>query len=340
VVAGLAVAGNPVTRAGDAWDSFKGGYAESDGGTRLLSGLGSNRYDFYRVGLDRFLAHPVAGIGADNFQQDYLARARSGEQPRYPHSVELRTLSQTGIVGAALLVLGLGAAGWAAALAIRRRAGLGAATAAAGLTCFVSWFVHGSVDWFWEFAGLGTLAFAALGVAAGLVPRRAGQTRPLARGAVLGSGVGVVAVVAALSMAAPWLAQRDVNDAVDNWAASPSDAFDTLDRAASLNPVSPLPDLVAGSIALQLHRWDQAERLFREAQSRDPRSQFAELELGLLAARGDRQREAEARLARAVAMSPRDLIARGALRRVRAGRPVNIASVNHQLAQQTENLGR
>ena len=43
-------------------------------GNRLLSGLGSNRYDFYRVALDEFVAHPLVGIGADNFQQQYLAR--------------------------------------------------------------------------------------------------------------------------------------------------------------------------------------------------------------------------------------------------------------------------
>ena len=72
-----------------------------------MSGLGSNRYDFYRVSLDEFTAHPVGGIGADNFQQQYLRHGRSSETPRYPHSVELRTLAQTGIVGALLAIVGL-----------------------------------------------------------------------------------------------------------------------------------------------------------------------------------------------------------------------------------------
>ena len=90
---GLAVAGNPVARVEHGWDSFKGGYAaDSASGSRLTSGLGSNRYDFYRVALDEFAAHPLVGIGADNFQQQYLVHGRSDETPHYPHSVELRTL--------------------------------------------------------------------------------------------------------------------------------------------------------------------------------------------------------------------------------------------------------
>ncbi len=66
--------------------------ADSTSGSRLVSGLGSDRYDFYRVALDEFAAHPLVGIGADNFRQQYLAHGRSDETPHYPHSVELRTL--------------------------------------------------------------------------------------------------------------------------------------------------------------------------------------------------------------------------------------------------------
>src|SRR5208282_6780207 len=104
-------AGNPVTRVRHGWDTFKSGYAATNSsGSRLTSGLGSNRYDFYRVALDEFAAHPLLGIGADNFQQQYLAHGRSRETPHYPHSVELRTLTETGLVGALLALVGLGAA--------------------------------------------------------------------------------------------------------------------------------------------------------------------------------------------------------------------------------------
>ena len=125
---------------GDGWDSFKGGYgANSTTGNRLLSGLGSNRYDFYRVALDEFLAHPLVGIGADNFQQQYLAHGRSEETPHYPHSVELRTLAQTGLVGALLALVGLGAALLAAARALRSSDPLVRSVTGAALAGFAYW---------------------------------------------------------------------------------------------------------------------------------------------------------------------------------------------------------
>src|ERR1700690_2858679 len=103
--------GDPVARVEHGWQTFKGGYgADRAGGSRLTSGLGSNRYDFSRVALNEFVAHPLAGIGVDNFQQQYLVHGRSGETPHYPHSVELRTLTETGVLGIVLAVIGLGAA--------------------------------------------------------------------------------------------------------------------------------------------------------------------------------------------------------------------------------------
>ncbi len=191
VVGGLAVAGNPVTRVRHAWDSFKGGYtAEATGSNRLLGGLGSNRYDFYRVALDEFEAHPLIGIGADNFAQQYLVHGRSDETPRYPHSVELRTLSQTGLIGGLLAVVGLGAALLAGWRAMRRSDPLARIVAAAALAGFAYWAVHGSFDWFWEFAGLGSCAFALLGIACSLTGVGGAQNRdaPRARGGHQGLG--------------------------------------------------------------------------------------------------------------------------------------------------------
>jgi O-antigen ligase len=173
LVGGLVVAGNPITRVRHGWDSFKGGYSTSaTSDSRLLTGLGSNRYDFYRVALDEFDVHPILGIGADNFQQQYLRHGRSDETPHYPHSVELRTLSQTGLLGAFLALVGLGAALLAGWRAMRRTDDvLGGTVAASALAGFAYWAVHGSFDWFWEFAGLGAPAFALLGMACALAPR-------------------------------------------------------------------------------------------------------------------------------------------------------------------------
>ncbi len=182
---GLAAAGDPVARVRHAWDTFKSpkGYAaNSTTGSRLTSGLGSSRYDFYRVALDEFAAHPLLGIGADNFAEPYLAHGRSTETPRYPHSVEMRTLVQTGLVGALLAVVGLGAALLAAWRALARHPDpLARAVAAAAMAGFAYWVVHGSFDWFWEFAGLGAPAFALLGLACSLAPRPAARAAPRPR---------------------------------------------------------------------------------------------------------------------------------------------------------------
>ncbi len=185
IVGGWVAAGDPVARAEHAWHTFKGGYSANNAHVdRLVSGLGSGRYDFYRVALDEFVHHPIVGIGADNFAQQYLAHGRQGETPHYPHSIELRTLTETGLLGMALGVVGLLAAllaaGRAALGALRRVDPLGAAVAAAALGGFAYWFVHGSFDWFWEFAGLAAPAFALLGLACALAPRDASAAAPAA----------------------------------------------------------------------------------------------------------------------------------------------------------------
>ncbi|MGI8512980.1 MAG: O-antigen ligase family protein, partial [Solirubrobacteraceae bacterium] len=174
VVVALAIAGNPIDVVRDGWRSFKqkdNPVTAANTSSRLGSGLGSNRYDFYRVALDNFADRQMVGKGGDNFERDYLVRGRSLETPRYPHSLELRTLSELGIVGA-LLLLGVVAGVCAGALtAMRRGPPLGRAVAGGAAMVFAYWLVHGSVDWFFEFAGLGAPAFAMAGLACALIPR-------------------------------------------------------------------------------------------------------------------------------------------------------------------------
>ena len=92
--------------------------------------VGSGRYDFWRVALDAFVAHPVGGLGQDNFDNYYVPRRRTDEEPAWTHSLELRLLAHTGLVGAVLfaafLVAGIaaalrGAAAWSARGSRRRR---------------------------------------------------------------------------------------------------------------------------------------------------------------------------------------------------------------------------
>jgi hypothetical protein len=372
---GWAAAGDPIARVRHGWDTFKGGYAANgSGGDRLTSGLGSNRYDFYRVALDEFKAHPLVGIGADNFQQAYLVKGHSEETPRYPHSVELRTLTQTGIVGALIALLGLAAALVAVARAgllrsTRRADPLGAAVAAAAFAGFAYWLVHGSFDWFWEFAGLGAPAFALLGLACALAPARgteladgevspagmrlaggdgraAGEARAGApgdwarRSRHIGSGVGVVTVlIAAASLVMPWLGQLQVEHAAQIWTKAPQQAYAALDDAASLNPLSDEANLEAGSIALRFGDLARADRQFALALDRVPGDAYATLERGAIASTRNERVNASRFFEAAVMLDPRDQTAQQALASVRLGKMVDVDELNRAILLKAQQLG-
>lgn len=347
VLAGSWVAaGDPLARTRHAWDTFKSGsgYAANSSGERLTSGLGSNRYDFYRVALDEFLAHPLVGIGADNFQQQYLRHGRSDETPHYPHSVELRTLSQTGLLGALAALVGLAAALFAGARALQNRSDpLGRTAAAAALAGFGYWVVHGSFDWFWEFAGLGAPAFALLGLACALAPRQSTRRGLVARRGLVGRRLGILAGVVmtlavVLSFSAPWLSQLQVESAAHVWPRAPGEAYDRLDDAARLNPLGDEPYLVAGSIALRFDDLARADHEFALALKRTPDDAYATLERGAIAsARGDRS-SALALLARAARLNPRDSLTRQVLAQVRRGERVDIDELNRSILRKAQRL--
>lgn len=341
VVVGLIAAGSPGERLHSAWSSFKHGYSESGSGNRLTSGLGSDRYDFYRVALDVFKAHPVTGVGVDNFQQNYLALGHSTETPRYPHSVELRTLTETGVVGAALLLAAL-AAGLAAGLGgARSRDPMTRAAAAGALGAFAYWFVHGSADWFWEFAGLGAPAFACLGLAAALAPRpedAAPARWPLVDRWPAGLAVGAVTLLAVLVLGAPWLAAKETARAGQVWRADPAKAYAELRAARELNPLAGNADLVAGSIAVRRGDLAGADAAFARALARNRRGSYATLERGAIASqRGDRA-AALALLGRARELSPRDRLTALALRVVRGGGRVDVAKLNEAILADAREL--
>ena len=344
LVGGLIAVGNPVKRVEHAWHSFKGGYAEGTAtGSHLSSGLGSNRYDFYRVALDEFQAHPVVGIGADNFQQQYLARGRSDETPRYPHSVELRTLTQTGVIGALLAVIGLGAALFAGARALRGSDPLARTVAAAALAGFAYWAIHGSFDWFWEFAGLGAPAFAMLGLACALAPVRGAPERQRAARGVRArrlalAGASLLVLAAGASLLAPWLSELQIESAARVWTQAPQTAYARLRQAAQLDPLSDQAYVVAGSIALRYGETTYAEHEFAKALARTPGDAYATLEQGAIAsARGDRA-AALRLLGRTVALDPRDRLARAALSAVRAGHRVDPGELNRSILLKAQQL--
>ena len=158
--------------------------------TRLTT-VSSNRYEYWRVGLNAFADHPVQGLGAGGFRVEWLKHRTIDEGVRDVHSLEFEMAAELGLVGLAafaLLVAG-------AALASRRALALDRAAAAGPVAALLAWFIHASIDWDWQLPAVTLPAIALLGalvVLSEAQPPRAdsGSSRPLAlraRSAVAGS---------------------------------------------------------------------------------------------------------------------------------------------------------
>jgi UDP-N-acetylmuramyl pentapeptide phosphotransferase/UDP-N-acetylglucosamine-1-phosphate transferase/O-antigen ligase len=133
--------------------------------TRLLSGAG-NRYDYWRIAWHAFTAHPVLGVGAGNYAESYYLGRRTQEAIENPHSVELQTLSELGLIGAILLAVAL--TGVALGARLTRRA---ARTSPAARTVMVAatgaalaWLVDTSGDWMHLLPGVAGVAIIAAAI--------------------------------------------------------------------------------------------------------------------------------------------------------------------------------
>ncbi len=328
VFVGSTVALRPWQYAGSAWHSFRSG--QEPGGTSRFGGLGSNRYDFWRVGLLQFERHPIEGIGTDNFLVPYLQERRTAEEPIYPHSLAIDLLSQTGVVGTFLFA---GFLALVVVVVVRIPAGRNrelAGVLAAGGSVLV---LHGLVDWLWEMPVLGVLGAALLGAACGLAPRRPPGERMRSRARRVRSAALVVAGLAlGASLLFPWLAVRDVQNAAVLWRSNPDAAFSLLHKAGSLNPLDDDPDLVAGEIASRLHRYDLMRARFGDAVARTPDDWYANLELGIAASLTGHRRQAASALARARRLDPAEPIVRQVVRTFESGHRIDSDAIDRAFA--------
>jgi hypothetical protein len=316
-----AVERSPIAVAGDHWDEFKqGGAAPQQVSSRFSASSSTYRFDYWRIAWREFRKAPMVGAGADNFGRAYQKQGESPQTPRYPHSTELVALAETGLIGAVLL-FGAFAAALVAALPALRRADLAGVAAGTGVLMFAYWLVHGSLDWLWEFPGLAGPAMLGLGVA--MACARGLREEPAVAAAQVPRRALAVAAACALLVAAsvvpPWLSEREQRRGTKIAAQSPDAALDHLDRAASLNPLSPLPDKAAGIIELRRQRYGEAERKLRAALERDPGDSGLYLLLGVLASNDGRQREGVRLVREAVRMAPLDEVAYESLERAEYG---------------------
>ncbi len=145
------------------------------GSARLTSSEGT-RSEVYRVALDGFGDHPVAGDGAGSFRVRWARDREVAHDLRNAHSLYLETLSDTGLVGLALLGAFLGSLAVAAARSLSRPRGLTTGEAAAVTAACAVWAAHSAIDWDWQMPALTGLVLV---LAATLYPygRRTRQRR-------------------------------------------------------------------------------------------------------------------------------------------------------------------
>ncbi len=352
------------------WHQFTTDAAFRPGISRF-SQLGSGRYDFWRVAFHGFLHHPLGGLGQDNFAQTYLATRHTGEEPLWVHSLELRLLAHTGLIGAllfaAFVICALIAFGRAARVSDRR---LRFALAAA-LVPLVVWVVHGSIDWFWELPALSGAAFALLGAAVALEPGRGPKAVTLEPGLprrmsskdvgahaslpVDASAYGVTnepraslrrsaarlaplvalaatAVLALVALVPAYIGERALDQGRGLASTNPRVALRDLSLASKVEPWSVTPLVVSAGIEL---REGQASLALRQADAglrRDPSDWVLWLEQGMAAGLRGRSALERHAFARAHALDPLESLVGVAQQRAITAHPLTIQEAAAVLA--------
>jgi len=304
------------------------GISSGAGQSRLLSGAG-NRYDYWRIALNVWSSNPIVGAGAGNYDQPYFLHRATTEDIRQPHSLELQTLAELGLIGAALLLTFLvGIAGGVRRMRFRardctREAGvmigaLGSATA---------WLTQTSVDWMHLLPGLTAIALGAMAVLSGernvptgatVVPKRRRSRR--APAAALGlAGIAVALVMAGASLSRQGLADLFRGRAQAEVASRPAAALAAANRSLSLDADAVASYYVKAAALARFNEASAAEGVLRVALRREPQNFVTWTLLGDIAVREGRLDVAKANYGRAHALNPRDSTLRALAVDPRAG---------------------
>ena len=273
------------------------------GPARLATISSTMRWYWWKAAWRGFEEKPALGSGAASFE---LTNMRLRQQPVFvtePHNLPLQFLSETGILG---LLLGAGAIGTglvAAARAVRRLEPSERMVATALLIAGAAYVLHSLVDFDWDFVAVTAPFFVVLGV---LAAAPYGSDPPAPRRRPLWALGTTVFVLAALySLAAPWLADRKVDQAysaID--AADPSRAAQLASDARRLDSVSIDPIIAAAAAAEARGDVPAAERLYLTATKTQPDNWRTWYEVARFEVRQGDMTDANTHLQRAIALNP------------------------------------
>ena len=273
--------------------------------SRLLDAGNSGRIDNWRVAVDGFEAHPLAGTGAGTYQTLWMRDRRLDLDVVDAHSLYVEVLSELGIVGL-LLLLGtiLTILGGSVARARGPDRGPPAAMFAAG----TAWALHAGIDWTWEMPAV-TFWIFALGGMALAAPVDRPRLRDLGRVPRLVLALGLL--VLAVTPASVWRSQAKLNEAVREFRAG--DCAGAIDASlASLSAVGsrPEPLEIVGFCDVRLGQNQLAVQALERAQQRDPDGW--EAAYGLALVRGAVGQDPRAAAQRAYALNPKGEMTRRA----------------------------
>jgi tetratricopeptide (TPR) repeat protein len=262
--------------AGRIADEFQGPEVPNDP-NRFISLSSNNRSAWWGEAWDTFRADELKGAGANTFEVARKRYRETASAVSQPHSVPLQFLGGTGLVGLALFLALVAAAGAAAVGALRRLDGTERNAAAALAVALALWLVHALVDYDWDFVAVTGPTLFAAGVLAA-----AGRPARRAPGLLAAAGAAAVALAAIVSVATPWLAERElrkVNVALDR--GDLEAANDAVERARSLDPLSLQPVFADARVEEQRRRDVAAHELYLEATRLQPKNPESWLQLGL-----------------------------------------------------------
>jgi tetratricopeptide (TPR) repeat protein len=319
------------------WEEFRSLSYEQEGAENRFSGLGSGRYDMYRVALNEFRDRPLTGIGSENFAVPYLAERRTAEAPRYAHGLPFETLASVGLVGT-LLLAGFLVAALTGFARVRRRGSPAARGVAVGaLGGFVAMFAHAQVDWLWEFPALTLTALGLLALACRVTDDEAPMTGA-GRGPLSSLparvAAGVLVVAAAVSLVLPAASARFERSGHRARAGDPATALTRYARAADLDPLDADPLLARALLLRNTGRPEEARADLEAALDREEQNWFVHFELALLDGQLRNFAAARRSIARAAELNPRQVLIPDVRRRLEAGRTVDPRAIERALGDQ------